>query len=523
MRRNVAAGALLVGLFGWAPPSIGVADAAAPTEPAGGAPGATSVGALPTITQVSAFAMALEANPSFRATLFDAIAARAAAESASSARAPTFVTTTSGGYREALTPTGAGGVRTRDRTISNTMGLRYTTNVGTVLALDIVNTTLWREINRDNSSTALSLIGPTHTASATISARQPLIRGAGRDVVLATQHQADASEVRAESDAEVAASQLVVDVLTAYWELWYADRSLGIQSAAVELATRQRAEADQRVRLGTESPAGVLRFATEEASLHETWLTARTARAARAIELARLIGYAADGGESLATPEDPPELAVVPDLAQALETMVLRAPSLRSLEAQIDAARAQQVAATSASRPRLDVTGTLGTVGLWAHNDTLTGFQFPGGRPAIVGTVGLELELPLVSDIRAAQRAAAQAQLDAAESRRAAEVARLRASLATEFATLEATVGRAALAQATAQVAADLAEAERARLSLGTSTSTTVVQAQQTARESQLRVARALVDGVLSAARVAHATGVLLNRFGLVVPEEVSP
>lgn len=493
--------------------------AQAPAPTALPAPAAT-----PELAPEHALALALESNPSFRAALFDAVAARAAADSASAARMPTFVTNTNGAYREGMSATQMGGIRTRDRTVSNTLGLRYTTDVGTVLALDVVNTTIWREINRDNSTSALSLIGPSHSTTATLTARQPLIRGAGHDAVLAAQRQADAREEQLENTTESSASQLVADVLTAYWELWYAERSVAVQRAAVELATRQLTEARQKLRLGTLAEADVLRFATEEASLRETLTQAEATATGRALELGRLLGLEGAAALALDTVDAPPELPTVPALDPAIESLRASSPSLLALAAQVEGARAQAEGAVNASRARLDLTGTLGAAALWAPNDPYSGvWSFPGGRPAVVATMGLELELPLVSSVRQAQRANARATLDAAETRYDAEAARLSASLATEHASLASIVARVELARATADVSSQLAEAERARLALGTSTPTVVVQAQQTARESELRYARTRVDSALSSVRFANSAGTLLDRFGIEVPEGVSP
>ncbi len=465
-----------------------------------------------------ALALALQANPSLRASLRELCAARAEAEAASASRMPAFVASGSGSVNENIAGTAAGAVRTRSSTVTESIGLRYTTAVGTVLSLDLSGTTQWREVNRDPSTTTLFLIGPTHAAQMVVQARQPLLRGAGRDAVLAAERQAEVRAEAASLDTAQASSQLVVDVLTAYWELWRAERALEVEHRAVTLAEQQWIDAQRRAQLGTLAPADVLRFATERAARAQASSLAATSVVARTLELARLLGAPLSSASQLVTedapPEEPPPFAL-PSLTAAL---VRSSPALASLAADVEAARVQYAASVDATQARLDLTGSAGVAGLWT-DDAFQGWALPGGRPAVVASVGLELELPLVASVTRARRAAARATLDAAELRLEAEIARVEATLASVHAELEGARARIRLAGETAELASLAAEAERGRNAIGTSTPTALLEAQQNERTSRLEAMRTRVDAELAALRVAHAAGVLLDRFSLAVPE----
>jgi outer membrane protein TolC len=69
------------------------------------------------------------------------------------------------------------------------------------------------------------------------------------------------------------------------------------------------------------------------------------------------------------------------------------------------------------------------------------------------------------------------------------------------------------LSTQTASSARELAEAERQRLILGTTTAQNVVSAEQTAREAELRRLQALVAQLTTRFQLEHATGTLLSRF----------
>ncbi len=183
---------------------------------------------------------------------------------------------------------------------------------------------------------------------------------------------------------------------------------------------------------------------------------------------------------------------------------------LLSLQARVVAAEQALQAAADANQPRLDLTGSASMAGMWDH----TFSALPRGRPAFGGRIGLELELPLGSSQAAAQHAQANAQLEAAEERYEARLRSLGAEMATLRQQVETTSQQVELATETARLARDLAEAESQRVALGTSTPLTLVTAQQSARESELRRLRAIVDRVVAQLGLAHRTGQLIVTAG---------
>ncbi|MGD8858779.1 MAG: TolC family protein, partial [Myxococcales bacterium] len=144
--------------------------------------------------------------------------------------------------------------------------------------------------------------------------------------------------------------------------------------------------------------------------------------------------------------------------------------------------------------------------------DDLPGLDLPGDRPAYSALVGLELELPVGASQLEAEHAAARARLQAARARYQDRAQAIEAQVASLRASLETGRERVALAQEMTAAAAELAEAERRRLQLGTATSIDVVQAQQADREAELRALRARVDQVQASLQLDHLIGALLAR-----------
>jgi outer membrane protein TolC len=207
-----------------------------------------------------------------------------------------------------------------------------------------------------------------------------------------------------------------------------------------------------------------------------------------------------DGGPVIATPPEP---------NGAIDTALLHAPDLAALEQAVHAADVRAAGARDAAMTRLDVVTTVGAGGLWA-NDSLDGLRLPGGRPAMVGTVGLELELPAGSNQADGNLASALAARSQAEAQLDALKAQLRADVASSHETLTSALARVQLSQDSVNNARAVVEGEQHRLSLGTATSADVIIAQQTHREAELRRLRALVDAAVASARLRHATGQLL-------------
>src|SRR5690606_26983185 len=190
--------------------------------------------------------------------------------------------------------------------------------------------------------------------SARLELTQPFWRGSGRKVVEAALRQARGAEAEALRSAERAASQLVRDVLVAWWELWYAEEALRIEEEALRLAERQRDETRRRVGLGTAAPVSVLTFETRVAEREEGVANALRQRQERALALAAQLGDL-----SLSISAGPPSLPLVPlpEQESVRKMAAERAPEVREAEASLDLASLRAEVLADPFRPRLDVQG----------------------------------------------------------------------------------------------------------------------------------------------------------------------
>ncbi|WP_438003237.1 TolC family protein [Sorangium sp. So ce321] len=468
-----------------------------------------------TLTAEEAVGRAASQNPTLRAALLEATAARQAVAAEQGARRPTLSASVTGKYTEAFADGETGLSRSGSTTVASNAALRYTTDIGTGLEVGASADTSWRSLT-DRTT------GPSYKAEAYVSARQPLLRGAGTDAVLAPIAQAQASAVAAELDRELAASQTALDVLGAYWELWYAEQAIGVQEQALAAAQRLLADAKARAEtLGTGTRVDVLQFSTAAASIADALSQARATRASRAIALGRALGMDPARAASLAATGAPPSLGALPAAAVLVRAASERSRELAALRADLDATRARVGAAEDADQVRLDVFATASVGTLW-ENDALSGLALPGGRPAFSVLGGVDVELPFGGGRASADAARARTQLAAAEARYQARAEAIAAEISALRVSLEAAADQVALAAETARTAGELAEAERQRLQLGIATSSDVVQAEQTLREAELRRLRAAVTELTSRFQLEHATGALLERFASVLSRRSS-
>ncbi|MCC6521886.1 MAG: TolC family protein [Polyangiaceae bacterium] len=475
------------------------------------------------LTADEAVRRAAGGNPTLRGARADLAGARASLEGELGARRPVFFAGVNGHYTERLSGGSDAVARSSEEGTDGEAGIRYTTDIGTALEAGLATGVVWRNSTTTPSGAEATSVGPSVDGQLYLNARQPLLRGAGTDAVLAPLRDAEVGLTQAERAREQAESELLLAVLTAYYELWYAEEAVSVEEQALAVAQRQYDEAELRQKeLGTEAPVDVLSFATQLATGRQSLSNARATRAARAIALGRQLALGAVAARTLDAVTPPPESADPPPLPRLLDDARARSSELAALAAQVEAARIGLASAAASDAPRLDLTATFAMSGLW-NDDSLPGLKLPDYRPAFAGTLGLELELPLGGSREAAAHARAAAALESAQARYDARVDALEAEIATGEVESSSAREQAGLAAETARVAGALAEAERQRYALGKNTPNDLVKAQQTEREAALRELRALVDRALANLALEHQTGRLRARYEAYFEDENAP
>jgi outer membrane protein len=350
-----------------------------------------------------------------------------------------------------------------------------------------------------------------------LGATQPLLRGAGTDVGLASRRQAQLSLTANQLAAQAAASQVLSQVVSDYWELWYSNEAVRINEASRELARVQQEQAQQQVQSGALAPASALPYATQLAQLDEAVLAARTDLRQRQLDLAQSLGKPDGVGEALAVADSPePPDADEPVEAVAVRDALESSYERRQLRAQLAIARDQLKISGDPLRPRLDLDAYVQAQGLGNRRVPPALEQF-GQMEAVSAHVGLTFEMPVTDTRRASQMQAAELSARAAEKQIAVNELTLRSSVSSALAQRRAARQRLELSLQTEKVAKAQAEAERARFVAGGTIAITVQQAEDAYRQAQLRVQRGRVDLVLADLSLTALRGQLLTRYASAV------
>lgn len=394
-----------------------------------------------------------------------------------------------------------------NRTYALGSALRKTWATGTAAEVRVEGRRFENDITT-NPAQPSTVSGTGYNTTARASVTQPLLRGAGTGVGELELRAARASRSAADRGLARDTSALVRDVLTAYWELWYAGRATDIERNALATAKRQEAEAEARVAAGAVAPADVLSFNTRVAQLEEAVVGADISREQRALAVLELMGDTSDTGQGLlATSSLPPArpLSTRRDVEAALRSDSVE---LATLEAQLVVARTRAEYAGEQSRPRLDLSGYLESNGV---SEALPrSFARTGQMGWVTGHVGLTFELPLDDSRRQSEKSAALLNVRIAETQIRAARQRIGTDASLAVARETAAARRLALAERTFDVAKRTHEAERARFELGQSIPIQVQQAEDDLKQAELRVTRARVDMVQSQIQLDHLTGRLI-------------
>lgn len=356
--------------------------------------------------------------------------------------------------------------------------------------------------------------GPGYGLAARLGLTQPLLRGAGKTVVQSSWRQAVQAENIAALRSRRVASEVALNVLDTYWELWYSLRALEIEQRARDLARTQLEEAEARVEQGDTAPVEALPFQTRLATLEESVVAARASRDNLSVQLAGAIGFASRRDRVMADAGESPDIAgPIPAERKAVARALESSPEVREQLASIALAEERERTAGEQMRARLDMMGWLeaNTLG---NGEVSPAFSQFGQGEAYSAYVGLVYELPLDDTRKEAQRASARLDVDIASQQLVATRDSIRSQVMTVMETISSAKVRLELAERTLDVARRQAEAERERYELGAAIFVEVREAEESVREADLRTVRARVDLVQARLQLEHLTGELMENFG---------
>ncbi|TMQ16240.1 MAG: TolC family protein [Deltaproteobacteria bacterium] len=352
-------------------------------------------------------------------------------------------------------------------------------------------------------------------ATARVTFKQPLARGLGSDVALASQHKAELAAAEATVKSQLAAEQLLRDIITAYWDLAYAAYEVDVRAESLDLARKQEQLTRLEMRAGTSAQNAVDAVLYEIALRDEALLSAKLVFEQKSLELRRKAGLEIGRRDIAIRPADPLELdrqdwSVDEVLAQShrinrqLATVVLEK---RSADIDVDVAH-------NALLPQIDLTlsgGVSGTgdtssaafAGLGGDSNNGFGYQ-------VVAGLSLSFEL---SGAAKSAHAAAVAKRHSLDIQRVDLERQIDAQVVSSVKTLQSGRTRVALADKAIAIAEENAKNERANFMVQRSNNFQVMQRQTQLIEAQLRRGRAVAEYRKAVAQLQYLSGTLLDAY----------
>ncbi|MBK9030336.1 MAG: TolC family protein [Myxococcales bacterium] len=351
-------------------------------------------------------------------------------------------------------------------------------------------------------------------ASAQLKLEQPLVRGFG-EAAAAPHRRAQAAAEGANVKAQLAAEELIRDLVVGYWELAYSAQELQVRRKGLELAAAQYATTRDARRAGTVADSALRAVEYQQAVREEALLRAQVEVEARSLELRRLSGLEISRRELVLVPGERFELdAEQHSIEAALDDALTDNPRLQALLAEKRATDVDVAIARDAARPQVNVTlaGTL--FGDGPSTGEAVGALGAGGGYELTASLAFQFEIG--SGRRGAEVAATQRRskvvIEAQDLRRMIEVEVVQSVHAVTAARKRAELAEKAIDLAVATVQAEIANFKAAR-----TTNFDVLQRQDELIEAELRRARSIADYHVAVAKLEFLTGVLLGRYGVEV------
>ncbi|HEX4419417.1 MAG TPA: TolC family protein [Kofleriaceae bacterium] len=350
-------------------------------------------------------------------------------------------------------------------------------------------------------------------AIAKLTYKQPLARGIGSDVALAPSRKAELSAVEATVKAQLAAEEMIKDIVSAYWDLAYAAYEVDVRAEALEAAREQDRLTRQEMRAGTASQNSLDSVTYELAVRDEALLTSKLAFEQKSLELRRKAGLEIGRRDIVVRPADPLEIDNSDwnvDDVLAKSHKVNR--QIASLVIEKKIADVDVDVAHNGLLPQIDLnlsgalTGTGATAG-----DSFGGVGGGNGFGYQV-VAGLSMSFELSGSARAAHNAAVA-------KRRQVDITRIDtehqidSQVVSSVRTLVSDKTRIALMEKAIRIANENLKAERANFMASRSTNFQVMQRQTQVLEAELKRGRAVADHRIAVAQLQYLSGTLLDAY----------
>ena len=348
-------------------------------------------------------------------------------------------------------------------------------------------------------------------SSLRLTLKQPLVRGFGPDVALITQRRADLQFAISTIDAQVKAEEMIRDIVTAYWEVAYANYQVDTRNRSVELAAMQEKVTRDELRAG-KSPQSSLNAVLYETHIRkEALLSAQLDLEKKSMDLRRKSGLGLDRRNFVLRPGDKFEIGQDEfDIDETLARSRKANRKMASVALQKKLAEAELKVAKNGILPQVDAS-LMGAL-LGTGDNTGEAFGALTGFEGFEISAGLQIQFDLggaaKSNYEAALAKRRRVDVDREDLERQIDAEVIAAVKQVTFART-----RVALAEKAISIADGNWKSEQLNFQAGRTSNFSVMQRQTELIDAQLKRGRAVADYHISVASLQFLSGTILEQY----------
>ena len=392
-------------------------------------------------------------------------------------------------------------------------------------------------LGRTTSNSTFTNLNPSWSNNLGVAVNQPLLRGRGKEAagvqLLLAQRNQNVSEAAFRTQVD----QILLNVVSAYWELVFAERNLEVAETSLQLARDQLARTQAQVEVGMLAPVEETQAEVAVAQRRNDQIVTRNAveNAADTLRAVLKADSLPNGWSTRLVATEAPE--VVPrsaDIQTALDTAMANQPEIAAARAQIAARQVETNAANNDLLPELDLVASLLFQGVGGDEIVREPFPsnevvevIPGGYGDALSQlfgldfatwrVGFNFRIPIRNQTAKGNYARATLAEDKARTdlQRVEQQTTLDVRRAVRAVTDAGELVTST--NATRELAERQLEIEQDRFEVGMSTNFEVLTFQDDLARVQVQELRAMIDYRLAQAALARATGALAQTYGIQV------
>jgi len=346
---------------------------------------------------------------------------------------------------------------------------------------------------------------------ARVTLKQPLVRGFGPDIALAEQTKADFVATAETLKAQLAAEDMIKEVVTGYWELSFANYELETRGQALQLAEAQEKLTREELRAGQTAPTQLNAVIYEIAMRKDALLTAQLKLEQKSLELRRKAGLGLGRREVVMRPADAFEIGDEDwDVEEVLARSRKANRNLGAIALQKKAADLDVAVTKNAILPQVDV--SLSGALLGGGETTSQSINALGDIEGYEVMAGLSVQFEL-SGAATSRHDAALARRRRFDVDRAGAERQIDAQVVTAVKMVQSAKARVALSDKAIAVAEENTKAERLAFASGKSTNYNVMERQTQLVSALLSRGRAVADYHIAVAQLQFLSGTILEQY----------